>query len=137
MYNRPIRDGNWASTVLWGRTRSLSDESKENSYLIESLMRFKTRNYAWTRIENAGRSNELVNGANPLPAGFIETPIGHVQAYTFGYDRDVDLIPRVRSAIGAQVTAYGVPSALRGIYGSDPVGVSVFIRLRPFSGVER
>jgi len=137
MYNRPFMDGNWANTVLWGRTRSLTDNSKENSYLLESLVRFKTSNYAWTRIENAGRSNELVNGANPLPAGFQEEPIGHVQAYTFGYDHDVDLIPHFRSAIGAQVTTYGVAEALKPIYGSHPVGVSLFVRFRPFSGKER
>jgi hypothetical protein len=137
MYNRPLKHGNWAGTALWGRTRSLSDNSKENSYLLESLVRFETRNYAWTRIENAGRSNELLNGPHPLPPGFEEEPIGHVQAYTFGYDRDIDLLPGLRSAIGAQVTTYGVPSILKPIYGSDPVGISVFVRLRPFSGTER
>ena len=137
MYNRPSGHGNWTNTVLWGRTRSLADNSKENSYLLESLVRFKTSNYAWTRIENAGRSNELVNGANPLPAGFEEKPIGHVAAYTFGYDRDVDLVPGVRTAIGAQISTYGVPDALTLIYGPHPYGVSVFIRLRPFSGKER
>lgn len=137
MYNRPLNKGNWTSTVLWGRTRSLQDDSKENSYLLESLIRFKTRNYAWTRIENAGRSNELQNGANPLPAGFHEDPIGHAQAYTFGYDRDIDFVPHLRTAIGVQITTYGVADALKPIYGSDPVGVSVFIRLRPFSGTER
>jgi hypothetical protein len=137
MYNRPFHEGNWSNTLLWGRTRSLADDSKENSYLLESLVRFKTRNDAWTRMENAGRSNELVNGANPLPAGFQEEPIGHVAAYTFGYDRDVDLLPSVRTALGAQVTTYGVPDVLQAIYGSHPVGVSIFIRLRPFSGKER
>ncbi len=137
MYNRPFAKGGWTSTALWGRTRSLTDNSKENSYLLESLLRFKTKNYVWTRIENAGRSNELLNGANPLPAGFEEKPIGHVAAYTFGYDRDVDLLPRLRTAIGAQVTAYGVPDVLQAIYGSHPYGVSVFMRLRPFSNKER
>jgi hypothetical protein len=137
MYNRPFARGGWTSTALWGRTRSLTDNSKENSYLLESLLRFKTKNYVWTRIENAGRSNELLNGANPLPAGFEEKPIGHVAAYAFGYDRDVDLLPRLRTAIGAQVTAYGVPDVLQAIYGSHPYGVSVFMRLRPFSSKER
>jgi hypothetical protein len=137
MYNRPFHEGNWSNTLLWGRTRSLADDSKENSYLLESLVRFKTRNYAWTRMENAGRSNELVNGANPLPAGFQEGPIGHVAAYTFGYDRDIDLLPRVRTALGAQATTYGVPDVLKAVYGSHPVGVSIFVRLRPFSGKER
>lgn len=137
MYSRPFSHGSWANTALWGRTRSLTDNSKENSYLLESLVRFKTSNYAWTRIEDAGRSNELVNGPNPLPPGFQEEPIGHVAAYTLGYDHDIDLIPRIRSAIGAQVTTYGVPDALQSIYGAHPVGVSVFVRLRPFSGSER
>jgi hypothetical protein len=137
MYNRPFKDGNWSSTALWGRTRSLADNSKENSYLLESLVRFKTRNYAWTRIENAGRSNELLNGAHPLPAAFQEEPIGHVQAYTFGYDHDIDLMHHVRSAIGGQVTTYGVTEALKPVYGSRPVGFQVFVRLRAFSGDER
>jgi len=101
------------------------------------LKRFKTANYAWTRIEDAGRSNELVNGPNPLPPGSTEEPLDHVAAFTFGYDRDVPLIPRLRSAIGAQVTTYAVPATLKPIYGSDPVGVSVFLRLRPFSANER
>lgn len=137
MYNRPFQNGNWANTAVWGRTRSLQDNAILNSYLFESLVRFRTRNYAWLRIENADRSNELIIGENPLPPGFLEKPIGHVQAYTFGYDRDFDLIPDLASALGAQVTTYGVPDILRPIYGSHPVGVAMFIRLRPFSRKDR
>ena len=137
MYNKPLIQGNWANAVLWGRTRSLGDSAKENSYLLDSTLRFKTRNYVWTRIENAGRSNELLNGENPLPANFQEGPLTHVQAYTFGYDRDVDLIPHVASAIGAEVTAYGVGKPLQPIYGTDPVGINIFVRLRPFSKDQR
>jgi hypothetical protein len=33
-------------------------------------MRFRTRNSVWTRVENVDRSNELLLGENPLPAGF-------------------------------------------------------------------
>ncbi len=80
-------------------------------------------------MENAGCSNELLNGENPLPANFREEPLTHVPAYTFGYDRDVDLIPHVASAIGAEVTAYAVGKPLQPIYGTDPVGISIFIRL--------
>ena len=70
MYNRPFGThhntttmpgmdmttpaNNWSTTLLWGRTKSLTDNSKENSYLLESLLNFRTRNYVWTRIENAG-----------------------------------------------------------------------------------
>jgi hypothetical protein len=137
MYNRRLRDGNWASTLLWGRTRSLPGDSIFNSYLFESTVRFLTRNYAWTRIESAERSNELIIGENPLPPDFVEKPIGQVQGFTFGYDHDFDLIPRLCSAVGAQFTTYGVPSVLQSIYGSHPAGVALFVRLRPFSGNER
>jgi hypothetical protein len=137
MYNRPLRDGNWANAFVWGRTRALGENSTFNSYLFESTARFLTRNYAWTRIESAERSNELILGENPLPPGFEEKPIGQVQAYTFGYDRDFDLIPDLASAVGAQVTTYGVPNTLTPIYGSHPVGVALFLRLRPFSGKDR
>lgn len=133
MYNRPFRDstkGNWTSTVLWGRTRTGSGDIIQNSYLLESLLRFGTRNYAYTRIEDVDRTSELLLAEEPLPIGFEEEPAGRVQAYTFGFDRDIDLVRHLSSALGAQVTAYTVGSRLEPINGSDPVGVSIFLRLR-------
>ncbi len=132
MYNRPFKTGNLASTVLWGRTRSIPDNGKENSYLLESALQFCSRNYVWTRMENAGRSNELLIGENPLPPGFTESPLTHVQAYTFGYDHEFNVVPRLASAVGSQFTVYGVGTPLQPIYGSDPIGVNIFVRLRPF-----
>ena len=137
MYNRPFHNGNWASTALWGHTRSLQDQAIFDSYLLESDVRFRTRNHVWTRLEDATRSNELILGENPLAPGFVEQPIGKVQAYTLGYDRDIDLVPHLASAIGVQVTTYGVPEVLQPIYGMHPAGVAIFVRLRPYSGNER
>jgi len=137
MYNRPFRNGNWASSLIWGRTNSIGERSVFNSYALESTVRFRALNHAWTRIENADRSNELLLGENPLPPNFQEQPIARVQAYTFGYDRDFDLIPRVATALGAQVTTYGVGTGLKSIYGTHPAGVAIFVRFRPFSGNER
>ena len=137
MYNRPFRGGDWASSLIWGRTKSIEDRSIFNSYAFESTFRFRVHNSVWTRIENVDRSNELLLGENPLPPNFVERPVGRVQAYTLGYDRDVDLIPHLATAVGAQVTIYGVGENLKAVYGSHPAGVALFIRLRPFSGVER
>jgi len=142
MYNRPLMNGrlgngNWASTALWGRTRSLKDGTVFNSYLLESTLRFAIRNYIWTRIENADRSNELLLDHQALPPGFTEQRIGRVQAYTLGYARDIDVIPHLASALGVQFTTYGVPNILQPIYGTRPVGGMIFVRLRPFSGAER
>jgi len=139
MYNRPFgpRDpsgltaGNWSNTLVWGRTRSLADDHKVNSYLAESLVKFGRKNYAWTRIENAGRSNELLlTPGSPLPPHFEEEPIGHVQAYSFGYDRDFRVAKHLTAAPGAQFTTYTTPDALRATYGDHPWGVALFVRLR-------
>lgn len=135
MYNKPFgsmgHTGNWSNTLLWGRARSLADNSKENSYLVESLLQFHTRNYLWTRIENAGRSNELlISPGSQLPPNFEESPIGHVQAYSFGYDRDFHILPHLLAAPGAQFTTYTTPEALVSTYGHHPFGVVAFVRLR-------
>ena len=130
MYNRPIHRGNWASTILWGRNQSLSDGNVGNAYLVESTLRFLNRNYAWTRIENVDRTNELLLGEAPVPAGFTERYFTRVQAYTAGYDRELGNIPHLSLAIGGQLMWYGVPNALRPVYGRHPLGGLVFLRVR-------
>jgi hypothetical protein len=148
MYNRPIgahhdttsmpgmdmstpATGNWSTTLLWGRTKSLHDDGKENSYLLESLLQFRTRNYVWTRIENAGRSNELLlPPGSPLPPNFEESPLAHVAAYSFGYDRDYRIVSHLLAAPGVQFTTYTTPDALVSTYGHHPLGVVAFVRFR-------
>jgi hypothetical protein len=131
MYNRPLHRGNWASTIVWGRTRSLTDNVIQNSYLLESTLRFAEQNYAWTRIENVDRTTELLLGENPTSSETHEESAGRVQAYTFGYDRDFNILPHWETAIGAQTTIYSPGSRLQPVYGSDPMGIAVFVRLRP------
>jgi hypothetical protein len=130
MYNRAFRNGNWATTLVWGRNQSLLDGNIGNGYLAESTLRFFTRNYAWTRIENVDRSSDLLLGNNPLPAGFIEKYIARVQAYSIGYDREVGNLPHLSTAIGGQFTWYGVPQIFQPLYSLHPLGVVLFLRLR-------
>ena len=130
VYNRPIHNGNWASMILWGRNQSLSDGNVGNGYLLESTVRLLSRNYAWTRIENVDRTNELLLGEELLPSGFVERYFSRVQAYTLGYDREVGRRRHVSMAIGGQITLYGVPQTLESNYGSHPIGVTAFFRVR-------
>jgi hypothetical protein len=129
-YNRPFKNGNWASMLLWGRNRDIPDGQVFNSYLLESTVRFAKHNFAWTRIENVDRSNLLELGENPLPAGFEERFLARVQAYSFGYDREFNFVPHVASALGAQYTYYAKSSFLDPIYGSNTMGVVAFVRFR-------
>jgi hypothetical protein len=131
-YNRPWSNGNSATTLIWGRNRALPAGEVFNSYLIESTLRFRTRNYIWGRVENLDRTSELLLGGNPEPVGFQERFLARVQAYTAGFDHDIDLIPHLATAPGGQITFYGVPDSLRPIYGSHPKGVVLFLRVRPY-----
>ncbi len=131
-YNRPLRGGDWATTLIWGRNRTSPEREVFNSYLAESTLRFLARSYLWTRFENVDRTNDLLLGERPRPRGFQEHFLARVQAYTIGYDRDFDLIPHLATALGGQVTFYGAADVLRPTYGRHPVGVVLFLRLRPF-----
>ena len=125
-YNRPLRNGNWASTLLWGRNQSLTNHEVGNSYLAESTVRFLERNYAWVRIENVDRTNELLQAEGSV----LERYFARVQAYTGGYDRDIGHVSHLTLALGGQMTWYGVPDTLQPLYGAHPVGWLLFLRIR-------
>ena len=82
-------------------------------------------------MENAGRSTELLlKPGTALPAGFDEEPLGHVAAFSFGYDRDFFLGRHVLMAPGVQFTVYRPPSSLRPVYGDSPTAEAFFVRFR-------
>jgi len=141
MYNRPLgikRDttsmpgmtmstpasGNWSTTLLWGQAKALPSNLRGDSYLLESLLTLRRNSY-WTRMEVAARTSELLAPGPP-----VETLVGHVQAYTLGYDRDYHVAPHLHAAPGAQFTLYRAPDALAGIYGRTPFSAVGFIRFR-------
>jgi len=116
--------GNWSTTLLWGHAKALPTNLIANSWLLESLLT-QRRNSYWTRIEVAARTSELL-----IPAPPVETIVGHVQAYTLGYDRDYRIGPHLHAAPGAQFTLYRAPDQLAPIYGRTPFGAVAFIRFR-------
>jgi hypothetical protein len=130
-YGRRFERGSWASSLIWGRTRSLINGGVLNSYLLESTLHFLSNNAAWGRIENVDRTNLLLIGENPLPAGFEEVFLARVQAYTAGYDREIPVLPHFSTSIGGQATFYGKPAFLDPIYGQHPMGYLFFVRFRP------
>jgi mono/diheme cytochrome c family protein len=141
-YNRTWEDGNWATSLVWGRNHELHGNS--NAYLLESTANFLDKNYFYTRMElvdKQGLLEENIFGRR----GFDEFhPIGNgfelgdrfeqffrVGAFTFGGVRDMVADSRVRVGIGADVTLYHVPDGLKPIYGSSPTSFHVFLRIRP------
>ncbi|HEY7837344.1 MAG TPA: hypothetical protein VIC54_01985 [Terriglobales bacterium] len=120
--------GNWANTLLWGRTRNVGGGHVLNGYLAESDLGV-ARNHFWTRIENVDKSNDLVLGESPQPPGFEERFLGRVQAFSWGYSRDLPAPRWSTLTLGAQWTLYHTPAALQTIYGAHPSGLAMYLRL--------
>jgi hypothetical protein len=108
---------------VWGRKHKEESATNLNSYLLESTVNFRRRNYAYTRLE-------LVDKDELFPQASVH-PAYRIGAYTFGGVRDL-LENRVgQLALGADVTFFSKPSALDASYGTNPVSFRLFLRLRP------
>jgi hypothetical protein len=127
-YNRPLSggklgNGNWASSLIWGRKHKELDNTTQNSYLFESTLNFLARNYAYTRLE-------LVDKDELFPQDPAH-PSYRIGAYTFGGVRDLVHSEHWQVGLGGDVTFYSKPAALDPIYGNNPVSFHVFVRIRP------
>jgi hypothetical protein len=127
---------NFAATLLWGRNHSLATGENFNGYLAEATLRVAPHDF-WTRIENVDRTSELLLGKQPEPPGFSDQFLARVQAYTFGYDHEFDLLTNLSTAIGGQLTFYHAPSFLTPIYGDHPRGAVLFVRVRPIGNMHQ
>jgi hypothetical protein len=122
-YNRSLPRGNWATSFIWGRNEE--GEHTLDGFVLESSLNCAGRNNLFGRIERVDKLG-LVDRSRP------ETePLATVNAFSIGYSRDVGRSARVNTAVGAMVTFYSIPSALRPTYGSSPVSFYVFFRVRP------
>lgn len=122
-YNRPLAAGSWATTLLWGRVHKIATNTTLNSYLLESTLNFRVRNYAFSRLE-------LIDKDELFPQAAVH-PAYRVGAYTFGGVRDLIHDPAWQLGLGADVTFYSKPAALDLAYGEHPISFQIFLRIRP------
>jgi len=74
----------------------------------------------------------IVPGPDGRPIQIDEDPVGRVQAYTFGYERELPVrLSWLNVGLGAQFTTYTMPAAFKPVYGDRPTTVAFFLRLRP------
>jgi hypothetical protein len=137
-HTKRLSKGHIASSLIWGRNKDLHGNEARifNAYTLESTIRFFNRNWAWTRIENVDRDRTLLTGETPAALQVAEDPIGRVQAYSFGYERDLPIgVSSLNLGVGFQSTLYGLPPPLKAIYGNRPAGFTVFLHLRPAGNI--
>ena len=122
-YVRPFANGSWATSVVWGRVHKVFDNHNLNGYLLESTLNFKSRYYAFSRLELVDKDELFPN--NPLMPSF------RIGAYSFGGERDLFQRSWWQLALGGDFTFYSKPVSLDAAYGTNPVSFQIFLRARP------
>ena len=115
-----------AVTLLWGR--NVETHGTSNAYLLEGAFQLTAKDQLFGRVELVQKDRVLLE-TKQISDGIAEDLV-RIGAYTAGYIRDFDLVSGLRTGIGADVTAYSFASSLKPVYGSFPVSVHAFLRLR-------
>jgi len=118
-YVRPYTHGHWATSLIWGRVHKIPAGANLNGYGLESVAQFHSNNYVTGRIE-------LVDKDELFPTGQSY----RIGAYTAGYTRDFNFLPRISTGLGSNLTLYSMPAAVHAAYGAHPAAVLVFLRFR-------
>jgi hypothetical protein len=130
-YVRPVSHGQWASSLIWGRNHEIVSQRNLNSYLAESLYPVRGHDFVTGRIELVDKDELFVD--QPALEEQLARTAGstfRVQAYTLGYTHDLGTFSGIETGVGTNVTAYAIPAAIQPHYGTHPVGVDVYLRLR-------
>lgn len=134
LYGAPLgEDRDLSAALVWGANdlrpgedADAHHEGVQHALLAEAALRFGPQ-AVYTRAEYTQKSpeelalDEQAYGEDPFD----------VLAFTLGAGREVFSASGLTAMLGAQVTLYGVPEALRPLYGDAPVSFQVFLRLAP------
>ena len=127
---------NWSPAIRFGPRRPWSTPDTAtgrnlNSYLVESVLPVRRKNLLTGRFELVDK-DELFAG-EPALEQFLDVTYGstfRIGEYTIGYTRDIDLFRSVETGVGANLSAYSLPGAIKPYYGDHPVGGNIFVRFR-------
>ena len=126
-YTRATANGFVAATLAAGR--NATPDGPEWGNLLEATWKFGGANDLYARMESVDRDLYELLQKRQRPAGVAPRRTA-VQAATLGAVRDLPLLEEAETGIGADVTAYRFSSRLRTAYGSHPLSVHAFLRIR-------
>lgn len=127
IYSKPFTGEQFLNvTVLWGLNK-YKDQAGQNTALLEASYRLRKLEL-YTRYEFVQKSREELNLDENL---YGENTLYPVNALTFGLNYDLFQIGKFRVAAGGQLSAYHADNRLDNLYGKNPYGGEVFLRIYP------
>jgi len=127
IYSLSLKRDNWLNaTALWGENK-IADEPGENAALLEAALRLR-RFEVYTRYEWVQKSTEELALDE---AAFGKHEVLPVNEWTLGLTYDLIEVAKTRLALGAHATWFHGTQQLWGLYGRNPIGAEVFLRIYP------
>jgi len=120
-YNRPFTDGNWQTTLAWGRNDKAPGPALD-AWLLESAVAWK-QHTLFGRVEN-DQKDELFEAPHPLAGRTFD-----VSKFSLGYVYDIPVAEHLKLGFGAVGSLHALPSALHASYGGDPASYMLFTRV--------
>jgi hypothetical protein len=124
-WNRPTQNGgNLAATFAWGRNNGGGIDS--DGFLLEADCDLGDRNTIFGRLEHVDKLGEdlaLLPADRKIP----------ITSLTLGAVRDLTPGRDYNAGVGLAVTYNWKPQDLDSVYGGSPIGVWIFLRIRPTS----
>jgi hypothetical protein len=118
-HNRRLGDADWSTTALWGRNIKRGHDPTD-AFVVESS--YLASEYTiFGRWENVAK-DELTG----VPAGTYR-----INKWTLGGVKNFWKGGGFEAGVGGFVGFYSFPSSLNPYYGSNPISVGVFVRIRP------
>ena len=110
----------WSTSAIWGRNHKTGHRHDTNAWLLESVFPATRRDFLTGRFEVADKDELFPDQHDTF----------RVKAFTGGYTRDLATKSNLQTGIGANITGYAIPAAIKPAYGAHPWAVSVYFRLR-------
>jgi hypothetical protein len=149
-YNRPLRNGNWQTTLAWGRNKRQPSEGvsttstttaahlhltgggsslepqvqAQGAVVLESAIRVKSAHTLFGRLEWAEK-DELF-----LAADRRHSLVFDVSKLSVGYLFELPDLSIAKLGLGAYASWHGLPEDLLLVYGEQPRTLAVFARVR-------
>ncbi len=125
MHSHSMRTMSWSQTVVWGMNQKDSDGNPEHSFLYENNLQFRTQ-AIYSRFEVVNKSAKDLR----LDAHFGVRNFT-IQTLTVGYNHRIAPASPVEISAGLQSTFNFTPTALRYLYGKTPIGLQIYLQIRP------
>ena len=125
-------DGASLSSVTAAYGRNDTDHGARHAFFLEGARRANLNTF-YGRFEAVQVETALLQ-MDVAPQGAAAEAKDPVFAFTAGGVRDLFKARGFEGGLGADVTFYGVPDALRPLYSPHPVSFHLFFRLRPPAG---